>query len=512
MMWQNLRLRARRLIESLYRRFNVPGGALGLIAGYFIVQWLVRIIIGGGLELDEAEQVIFAQRLQAGYSPDPPLYTWLQIPLFALFGEGVPALSLLKNLLLFTTCASSYFSARHCGLSPEHAGLAALNLILLPQIGWESQRDLTHSVLVTTMASLTLWAVLCLLRGAQGVGQYLLLGLLAGLGMLSKFNYGLLVLVVVIALGSLRPGLLFRPAMLAALLVGLAIVSPYLVWAADHLATATATSYKLKTGGEDYWGGVLQGLGSLAKAYLAFSGLFLVAFMAVFMPWRTAWPVVTSANREAHPIGLRFLKRLFLITPVVMVAYLLVSGGTVYRDRWLLPLLFFLPLLCFASVPEHWLDERHKTLFKKVLVVVMLILPAGLLARNYLYPLYGTVVKPHFPGVGLARELVARAGEFSIVIAESSFIGGNLKPYLGARLVDTPTVDFPIKAIVEGTDKPVLLIWNGGDYPDGPPDELVTHIRRAGLTVAPVGEPATLEKRYRFSDDQSFVLAWQFWK
>ena len=53
-------------------------------------------------------------------------------------------------------------------------------MLLLPQIGWESQRDLTHSVLVTGMASMTLWLALTMLERKPGCRHYLLLGLLIG--------------------------------------------------------------------------------------------------------------------------------------------------------------------------------------------------------------------------------------------------------------------------------------------------------------------------------------------
>ncbi len=494
-----------RLLNSL----SFPRGALTLLAAYFIGQWVVRMVIGGGLELDEAEQVVFGQRLQAGYSPDPPLYTWLQIPLFQLLGDGVPALSLLKNLLLFSTYAASYFIARQCQLPPLRAAFAALSLILLPQVGWESQRDLTHSVLVTTVAAVTLWAALALVNGRQGISQYLLLGLLAGLGMLSKFNYALFLIVLLLALASLRPRLLFRPSALASVLLGLAVVAPFLWWAADNPAMATATSYKLKTGGSDYWGGLAEGLGSLGLAYAAFSGLFLIVFVAVFQPWRQ---LRGASQPEQRPLGVRFLQRMFWITPLVMIAYLLLSGGTVYRDRWLLPLLFYLPLLCFALLPEVLMTEKRLLALKRILFTMMLLVASGLLARAYLYPLVGEVTKPHFPGAQLAGALDSQAGAFNTVIAESSFIGGNLKSHLGQRLVVSPTVDFPVAKAVAENGGPVLLIWNGADFPQGIPAELSRYLQQQGLDLVPVGKPAFIEQPYRFSEDQAFTLAWQFWE
>ncbi|MCB1880348.1 MAG: hypothetical protein KDI54_09880, partial [Gammaproteobacteria bacterium] len=69
------------MTDWLFRGFSRPSGPLLLLAGYFLLQWLLRINMGSGFELDESELLLFGQRLQLGYSASPPLYTWLQIPL-----------------------------------------------------------------------------------------------------------------------------------------------------------------------------------------------------------------------------------------------------------------------------------------------------------------------------------------------------------------------------------------------------------------------------------------------
>ena len=55
-----------------------------LLGAYLLASLLIRVIISGGLELDESEQVILAQAFQWGYGPQPPLYTWLQSVFFGL--------------------------------------------------------------------------------------------------------------------------------------------------------------------------------------------------------------------------------------------------------------------------------------------------------------------------------------------------------------------------------------------------------------------------------------------
>lgn len=493
------------MIARLFRRYPNPRGLLLLLAGYFLLQWLLRVVLGGGYEMDEAEQLILGQRLQLGYSPDPPLYTWLQIPLLRLFGEGVVALSLLKNLLLFGLYACSWFVARHAGLGRDQAALAALSLLLLPGIGWESQRDLTHTVLVTTLAAATLWAALALLDGRRGWGQYLLFGLLLGLGLVSKWNYWLFAAALLVSLGSLEPRLLFNRRFAAAGLLALLVAAPFLLWMISNLEVATATSYKLESTTGGYWIHFSKGLYSLVKSSLEFAALLLLLFLALFRPWRQP----ASADPASRPPGLRLLLRLFWVTLGILVLFLVVSGGTVFRSRWMLPLLHFLPVLLFALAgPGIW-QPRAVRRYQGALLLVMLLIPVGLAARVYLAPLTGNYTKPHFPGAELASGLRRVAGAAPLVVAQNTFIGGNLKPYLPAALVAAPRVDFPLHRLYRQRGGPVLLVWNADESPAVPEAVTVYLERRLGPGLPPPGRSGVIERPYRLSDGRSYRLGWQ---
>ncbi len=492
------------MIERLFRRFPNPRGLFLLLAGYFLLQWLLRLFLGGGYEMDEAEQLVLGQRLQLGYSPDPPLYTWLQIPLFRLLGEGLPALSLLKNLLLFGTYASAWFVARHAGLGRDQAALAALSLLLLPGIGWESQRDLTHTVLVTALAAATLWAAMALLDGRRDWGQYLLLGLVLGLGLISKWNYWLFATALLLSLLSLRPGLLLNRRFAVAGLLALIIAAPFLFWMVTNLEVATATSYKLEAVSGGYGSRFGKGLYSLVKSLLEFGALFLLLFLLLFRPWRGEGQVAGE-----RPAGLGLLVRLFWVTLGLLVLFLVASGGTVFRSRWMLPLFHFLPLLLFALAgPGIWNLVAVRR-YGRLLLLVMALIPLGLAARVYLAPLTGNYTKPHFPGRGLALALRQAAGPAPLVIAQDTFIGGNLKPYLGDALVAAPAVDFPLQRLLDGRSGPVLVVWNV-DQSATMPVPLRAYLRqRLPAIPAAVAASGVVVHRYRLSDDRHYRLGWQ---
>jgi hypothetical protein len=98
-------------------------------------------------------------------------------------------LALLKNALLFATYA---FTWAALALAPgTGAGRARppASLLLLPQIAWESQRDLTHTVLVTAAAAATLWLAIGLLQRPSTAALRAGLGVALAAGALAKYSF-----------------------------------------------------------------------------------------------------------------------------------------------------------------------------------------------------------------------------------------------------------------------------------------------------------------------------------
>ena len=183
-----------------------PSGAdarplLALLA-WCLAYFLIRLAEHGTLERDEAEIVYLTQHLRLGYGTQPPLYAWLQWLSFDIFGINRFGLLILKTLVLAATCITVYRAARL--LIGRHGALAiTASLALFPQVGWEAMRIQTHSVLMTAIAGATLWLYFALL-GRPTLARHVGFGLLCGLGLQAKYNYG------VFLMGLLGASLLVR--------------------------------------------------------------------------------------------------------------------------------------------------------------------------------------------------------------------------------------------------------------------------------------------------------------
>lgn len=200
----NESLRGIQFADSVYVRRFLLG--LGI---YFSAHVFVRILASNSLASDEAQQVYLSQWLlsgysyQAGQSPQPPLYQWIQIGFFQIFGLNVPALAIPKNLILFLTYVLAFLAAHALTGDIRLSILASLSLFLIPQIAWESHRDLTHSVLATMMSVGMLNAAVRLVRTPSLI-RSLLFGGFVGLGIMSKYNVVLFACALVLAMATTR--------------------------------------------------------------------------------------------------------------------------------------------------------------------------------------------------------------------------------------------------------------------------------------------------------------------
>jgi 4-amino-4-deoxy-L-arabinose transferase-like glycosyltransferase len=351
--------------------------AATLALGYFGAQVAMRVAVSDALELDEAEQSLWTQAFEFGYGPQPPLYTWLQMAVFQLLGPSVLGLAMLKNTLLAITYGSLWMAARRLMPAPL-AVTAALSPLLLLQIGWESQRDLTHSVLATTLASFTFLLVLRLLERPRELARWSILGLVLGLGALSKYSFAgfaVILMAAVLALPEARAQLRSRRTWLGAALLGsvaLAVFLPHGLWLLDHAAAASAHALQKLSGSPMARGmQVARGLGSFAFAVLAFLSPLWLLLLGLFgaawwkRPRAAADGQASSSTAHAdfddpdtrRSALARRLARNYALALLVFFAMLVIVGGASYfRNRWLQPFLIVAPVLAFAMAP--WL-ARH---------------------------------------------------------------------------------------------------------------------------------------------------------
>ncbi|WP_234904703.1 glycosyltransferase family 39 protein [Rhizobium rhizogenes] len=217
-----------------------PDVILLLLAGYFLLEFVVRLAMPHGMRYDESQQALFSQWLTLGYDSQPPLYNWVQALVVSIFGLSLTTISIVKNVVLFLVYFSYYKLAKEVLSDRVFAAIATLSLLTMPQLFWEAQRDLTHTVTQLLAINLFLYGAIRTLK-APSTGSYVLTGVALGIGMLSKYNFALLAAAATVAVlmhpqGRAR---ILDKRFLLTLLISALIFLPHGLWLVHNLDIAS---------------------------------------------------------------------------------------------------------------------------------------------------------------------------------------------------------------------------------------------------------------------------------
>lgn len=423
-----------------------------LLAAYFVLQVGVRLATSHSLDLDEAEQAFRSQWLAAGYGPQPPFYNWLQYTVFRFAGVSLTALSIVKNLLLFSSYVLYGLTARLILRDKALVAIATLGLLTIPQMAFEMQRDLTHTVAVFFSASIFFYGFIRSLK-QPSLATYLIAGIGIGFGLLAKYNFAILPAAALIAAldARLRPRIFdWRLVLTAA--VALVITLPHLFWLKDNLDFATARTLEKMTASGDasYLTQVAMGVSSLALATISFAALTVAVFALVF--GKGLRPALASRSEWT-----RLLERMMLVF-LAGILFLIVFGGAAgIKDRWLVPMLFILPLYFGLKIEAAGVTtDRAFRRFIPILAVIMIGVPATL---------YGSVATARFTGhyERLNRpyadmlETLRKQAEPAAILAGDSLLAGNLRQDIPS--VPILSVDYPGFNPDLTSRRPLLLVW-----------------------------------------------------
>lgn len=463
-------------------------GILGITAGiYLLAQLLIRLGAPHGVELDEAEQLLLGQWLQGGYSAQPPLYTWLQILAFRLLQADVGALAVLRTLLLLAFFGLFLLSARLELRDNRLATLAVLSLLFVPQVVWELQRESTHSLLVVTLAAAQLYSLQRLLVGPTLAG-YVIAGLIAGLGMLAKYNYGIFLAAAGAALLTSPAGrvlVLDRRLPLAAL-AALLVMSPHLLWLLDNGARVFESLAVKLDAQTDSGPGIAAG--RLALTLVSYLSPLWILYLVLFP---RAWGCLLS-GRPLVPTRFPFQVYFGLVLGIL----LLIAPGLDadrFRERWMHPLLFLFPIWFMAHVDLGALNPRRERAFLLAAAGVALLMLGVMAFRSFVAPVTG----PH-SRIDQPLDLVAqRIRELDVptarIVAAHYHLAGALRLHFPASQVFAPRPDLAIPAPGPG---PALLVWNAAQS-EAVPEILSTYmaVHRPDLTLES-GAPMYIETPY----------------
>lgn len=469
---------------------------LGLVVLYFFCNQILQFLLSGTADLDQAEQLLVSQDFKLGYSAQPPLYTWIVNLLFSITGPSLFLLLLLKSVVLSMLAVSIVGIGRFFSFTLQQQIIAVISIVFLPQIIWESQRDLTHSPLATTMAAVTLLQVVALQRVAlqrvQSIFSYISVGCLVGLGLLSKYNYFvfLISLVFSVLFTPQYRSVLLNKRIVFALIPALLIIFPHYYWVVNHLDAVSGSVHKLQAGG----GGFLSGIGQAMLSALAFlSPLWLFSLV---LSGRKNTPSKVSDFDKKLLINLLLLELLFV------AIFVLLTGAQEIKDRWFQPMLFFIPLVIAVFYKP---TKRGFNVFCSLGVLFAILIPAALSSRIVFFDEIKRTSRPNTPFQSINESLASLSGSPDVIFAETTLIAGNARNYFkNTRVIAPDHTDYAL--IEKSKEKRTAIILC--QSPECNKDGFSDLMKRQFNVDIKLLSFKQIEEPYYFSNTNIYTLYW----
>jgi hypothetical protein len=459
-------------------RFGPVDGAIAFIALYFLFQTLTLALVshwmGTGVSIDDAEQLVYLPHFQLGYgSSQPPLYSWLSFLGAQIFGTTILMLKVVKYLVLFLAVVSVAATVRLLGYSRGAAAAAMLGLFTIPEILWEMQRALTHTVAAFAFSAMMVMA-LAMVFEKRNLASYAFFGLATGLALLAKYNDVLLLIALIAAALSVpayRPAILDRRIVVSAFIAALVIL-PTALWSLEHQSALLghASKFQFADSATDVLSARLQGLRDLLVGSLSFAILTLGLIVIAFVTEKLAM----AAWRHKARAGTQFVGRTMLFGLALTAALVMVSGAAEVRSRWLLPLLFLLPAYGAMLADEFDLKGRKIQHFLAGIGAAFAIVAIPLIW--YIQVTGGSglssTVRLDYPAF---YRLLTADGPVSTIVGDGQWVGN-------FRLVERDLeILYPETPYFSGLMRPpAVAVWLAAEPP---PAGLLNKIEKAGYAV-----------------------------
>lgn len=431
------------------------------------------------IPLDNVEQLVWVRSMEWGYYKHPPLLTWLLWPVVYVVGLNSTATTVLGATISLTSVGLIYPMARKAG-GQAFAVIALLGVLC---VSFYSDRlhYYNHNTILTLWVALSAHIFLRLLLKPR-LRWWLALGVVGGLGMLSKYQYALMIapIAVLYVQRKMWQQKVNRLGLAVAALISASLVSPHLYWLLQQ--PAGPVDYAMNSALGQHMDAA-QRLGhSLQWAMDWLLVRCLPALIIVAVGAYASGPACSKTRPQflacEERVAARAILLLWGFTPFgVMLIIGLVSGtplkshwGTAFM-LWTVPAVMVLLRLDTRTEPSMRLSRWLLASFVMLQAILLLRVYVSAANNRYVPDKSGW---PKFP----AREIAATLGPEARAV-----LGGPIRVIVGAQSVcGAIALELPEKpkVLIEGnrqispwiTDDEVrsglvLWIWREADAPVG---------------------------------------------
>ncbi len=441
------------------------------LTAYLFIHFLVRLSISSTFNHDAGEQATLTRSLSWGYYEQPPLYTWVVWVFFKVFGLSVATTTFLRFAILGGIYVFVFLIARIVLKHDKLAILASLSLILMPIFSWEFVRDLTHTPLACLLSAASFYVVLRVIR-RDTLLNYVLLGVLIGLGVLCKYNFAVYAVALMIAGLTTSSGRrrIFDFRIVLTLAVAMLLVTPHFFWLAhnyDRVRSALAMK-TVVTDSFPLWKTIGLGTTSLISNLGMLAGGVWLTYL-LLLPGSISF----SQKQEAVDSDKRLLRNLLIAVVLVLMATNAWTRLTTYAVHWLAPLFLLVPICHLGKLDWQRIQTWRWRALGGVAAACAL---AGIIAHASFFAKYHPKDK-FFEHLCHTVKGERSFGDLTIV-TDNALIAGNLRLLL-ADDVGIICTRFDAPEMTHQVDGDVLIIWHASQYKTPHPN-LLRFLERIG--------------------------------
>lgn len=400
-----------------------------IILLYCITYATTRLLVSSTMELDEAEQFLNSSVFHLGYSNQPPLYNWLVKIASSLFGLNLVTLIIIKYSLIFLFYFVFYILTRTFW-EPKVALLITGSLVLFPLYSYEFNRDLSHTILLSTMVLLTCFFYSRILMRGKTI-YYVLTGLSIGMGILSKYNYAFFLLALTLASISCREGrrVIFDKRLFLTVLSAVLVLLPHFLWLIKEGFPSVYFAINKAKIGVSQSPSIVKIFSIAGTAYLDVLGFTLI-FLLLFYQHN----MMNTKNKNLGMSLFRWLCFYGLLIPLLAIFILQIG---IFRGRWLAPVLFTLPFAMFSMIDLHIVGGLRSKIFGSLCVFIVVALLIMRMCIGFMPDLVNKVERIHIPfkEISLSLSSLLKDKEnFGVrdifVITDDVYIAANIMAWL----------------------------------------------------------------------------------
>ena len=430
------------------RKKNINKILAIFLLSHLVVWTLIPSLSNKNLPLDVIEAIAWGNGWPLGWEKHPPLSSWFPELFFQIFGNNDWAFYLLSQIFVVFSFLIIFLFSRDFF---KNGTLSLISVFLLEGIYFY---NFTTPEFNVNVCQLPFWA-LSVYYCWKGVKQndslsWLLFGVFAALGILSKYLFIYLLLAVDVFFIYLIIRKKFNFKCLISLITFFLLLTPHIIWLIDNnYITITYALSRAGAGEANYLNHLIYPLIFLGKQIA-----ILIPFFIMFL---------FAAKKIKFKLNLKDNKLFFLLiinlVPIFLVFLTSLFLGAKIRTMWMTPFYLFSGVLVVYIFQNKIILNKLKNFFY-VFLILFIFSPV-----SYLYvSITQTNKRTDYPGKEIAK-MVKKKWENNFtnkigLVGGDEWHGGNLSYHLPSRPKWDNILDSKKEVSFENPEDGFVLIGN----------------------------------------------------